>query len=268
MTHFTKAQKQFFDDKGYLLGPAVLSSDQVETLKRRMDGIFDGSIEFPDMLRGVASADVEGNPQLNKIANLFRHERAFGEVIGNSAISSLALDLMEGPVRVWEDQAIAKAPRDQHGVVAWHRDYTYWDHVGPPQLATCWIALDDATVENGCMQVIPGSHKWKLDFHRDEVDNDDPDWVLKRPEVEANAASKAEHCLMKAGHCHFHHCLTLHGSFANTTNHPRRSYILHLMPGNTRRVGDSWNLRMARVEDVPVGEVVQGASYPELAPVG
>lgn len=262
--NFTPEEVQFFRVNGYVAGPRVLSDEQIERLRQRMDGIFGGQVEFPDELRGVADSAVKNNPKLNKLANVFRHDSVFSEMIGNSAVSSLARDLLTPPVRVWEDQAIAKAPGDPHGVVAWHRDYTYWDHVGPPELATCWIALDDATSDNGCMYVIPGSQRWALNFRREEVDNDDPDWVLKHTDIPPAASREPVSCEVKAGHCHFHHCLLLHGSPGNSTDRPRRSYILHLMPGNIRRLGDSWNPRMAKVEEVEVGETIKGPSYPEL----
>ena len=139
----------------------------------------------------------------------------FAEVVGNGAIGTLANDLMESPVRVWEDQSIAKAPGDEFGLVAWHRDYTYWDHVGPPDLATCWIALDDATIANGCMHVIPGSDKWPISYSREDVDNDNHDWALERPDVPEGANLEPAACEVPAGHCHFHHCKLLHGSVGN-----------------------------------------------------
>ena len=259
----TKEQIQFYRDHGYVNGPRVLDDEQIERLKERMDGIFDGSIPFPELFRGVPSG-VKGNPKFNKLVGIFRNDPVFAEVLTNPSISLAAHDLIEEPVRAWEDQAIAKAPGDDHGVVAWHRDYTYWDHVGPPDMTTCWMALDDATIENGCMQVIPDSHKWKLDYKRDDVDHDDPDWVLKRPDLPKGAKLEPMHCQVKAGHCHFHHCLTFHGSPNNLTDQPRRSYILHLLPGQTRRIGNSWNPRMARVEVVEIGQILKGPTYPDL----
>jgi ectoine hydroxylase-related dioxygenase (phytanoyl-CoA dioxygenase family) len=264
---FSTEQIQFFHDKGYLAGPRILSDEQLERFRDRCDAILEGRVDFPKQLLGVASENVEGNPPLRKIANLFRNDPVFAEVVSNPRISALAHDLMAGPVRAWEDQSIAKSPGDAFGEVAWHRDYTYWDHVGPPELATCWIALDDATVENGCMCVMPGSHRWNLDYKRADVDNDNANWVLERPDIPEGADLTPVACEVKAGHCHFHHCLLLHGSTGNRSRSPRRSYILHLMPGTTRRIGDGWNPRMGSIDDVSIGDIVQGPSYPELASV-
>lgn len=263
--HFTAQQIEFYRANGYLPGPRVLSDEEIEILKRRIDEILTGKVPFPDHLMGETTAKSRAKGQLPsvKIVNLFRHDAVFREVLRNSRISALAHDLMEGPVRVWEDQMIYKPAFDGSAAVAWHQDYTYWTQVGPPELGTCWIALDDATAANGCMQVIPGSHRWSFRYSREEVDPANPNWLIERaglrPEEHPPVA-----CEVKAGHCHFHHCLTIHGSFGNRTDNPRRSYILHLMPGSTRRIGDSWNERQGRVEEVGIGEIVRGPSYPEL----
>src|SRR2546423_1120669 len=49
-----------------------------------------------------------------------------------------------------------------HGVVAWHQDYSYWTRTRPMAHLTCWIGLDDATRDNGCLHYVPGSHRWEL----------------------------------------------------------------------------------------------------------
>ena len=110
---------------------------------------------------------------------------------------------------------------------------------------------------------MPGSHRWQLDSGREDADVNDPEWLLKHAQLPDGEILPVP-CEVPAGHCHFHHCLTLHGSYGNKTDNLRRSYVLHLMPGHTRRLGDSWNERMARVEEVEVGEIVCGPQYPEL----
>ncbi len=264
MIHFSAAEIELFHQQGYLAGPRVLDEEQLDSLKARIGDILAGQTDMPEMLMGETAEKSKAKGQLPsvKVVNLFRHDEVFANVYKNETIGSLAHDLMEGPVRVWEDQMIYKPPFEEQAALGWHRDYTFWNHVGPADMATCWIALDDATVDNGCMQVIPGSHRWELDFGREDVDVHDPEWLLRHPQVPEDAEPVP--CEVQAGHCHFHHCLTLHGSYGNKTDNMRRSYVLHLMPGYTRRIGDSWNERMARVENVEVGEVVCGLQYPEL----
>ena len=69
--------------------------------------------------------------------------------------------LLDGAVRFWHDQLFCK-PAHDGGVVAWHQDYSYWTRTTPMAHLTCWIGLDDATTENGCVHYVPGSHRWPL----------------------------------------------------------------------------------------------------------
>ena len=266
--HFSEEQTQTYRERGFLLGPKVLSDEQIVTLTARIDAILEERVDFPDHLKGEASLKIKAKhlPSV-KVVNLFRHDEVFARVWENRAIGALAHDLMTGPFRLWEDQMIYKPAFDRDAVLAWHRDFTFWNHVAPADMGTCWIALDDATIDNGCMHVIPGSHRWELPFTRDDIDIADPDWLLKRPEIPEGADLTPVACAVPAGHCHFHHCQLFHGSYGNRTDNARRSYILHLMPGHTYRVGGNWNERMGDVEVVAVGEIVQGPDYPELPAV-
>lgn len=268
--HLKNDEISHFHTNGFVAGPRVLDNQQIEILKQEINGLLDGSVEHPEHLRGetVKRSRAKGQLPSQKIVNLFRNNAVFAKLLENTTISNLATDLAGESVRVWEDQMIFKPPHEPEAVLAWHRDYTFWDHVGPPKLFTCWIALDDATVENGCMHVIPGSHLWEMPFRREDVDVGNPHWILEHNSIPQGADTSAVPCVVKAGHCHFHHCNTLHGSYGNLTDNPRYSYILHLMPGTTRRLGDSWNDRMARVENVGIGQFLKGSQYPELGKKG
>ena len=266
---FSEDEIEHYQTLGYVKGPRVFSDGQLAALQERIDAILAGEVDFPPHLMGetVKKSGAKGQLPSVKIVNLFRHDPVFAAVIKNTAISVLAHQLMTGPVRLWEDQMIYKPPFDERAVLAWHQDYTFWDQVGPPELGTCWIALDDSTVENGCMYVIPGSHRWVLDYSREDVDTADLNWLFKQAGIPEGADLTPVPCEVEAGCCHFHHCKTFHGSYGNKTDSTRRSYIMHLMPGDTRRQGDNWNERQGDVEIVAVGEVLKGDTYPELAGV-
>tara|TARA_B100000809_G_C15053068_1_gene499636 strand:- start:486 stop:1304 length:819 start_codon:yes stop_codon:yes gene_type:complete len=254
---FSSQQIAFFEENGYLSGPRVFSDDQVDELKSRIDDLITGRVDFPQHLK--AGGDLASA----KIVNLYRHDAVFA-AIDHTPMGTLANDLMTAPVRLWEDQMIMKVPHEGDAALAWHQDCAFWDYVAPAELVTCWIALDDAAVANGCMHVVPGSHRWDLDYHRDELPADDPDWLLNHPDIPAGACVEPVPCEVKAGHCHFHHCRTLHGSYGSTTASLRRSYVLHLLPGNTRRIGQPWNSRMAQMHDIADGALVEGPDFPVL----
>lgn len=264
--HLTPDQIDHYQTHGYVLGPRVLSDDQITRFKQRIDDILHRRVDFPDHLMGQTTekSDAAGQLPSLKIVNIFRHDPVFAEMTRSREVSSLAHDLMAAPVRIWEDQIIFKPPFDEDAVLGWHQDYTFWDHVGPPELGTCWIALDDATVDNGCMHVIPGSHRWPMTYTREDLDVNDPHWLMTQQGIPSDADLTPVPCPVKAGHCHFHHCRTFHGSYGNRSDNPRRSYIMHLMPGTTCRIGDNWNDRMGDTESVPVGQILAGPDYPQL----
>ena len=264
---FSSAEVDFYRINGYLPGPRVLDDDFLQRLRQRFNDILEGRTDYPSELRGVSPKDGPRRSNLNgvKMVNVFRHDPVFAEVLKLESIGALAQDLLEGPIRVWQDQAIMKVPHDETTGLAWHQDYVYNDQIGPPEWLTCWIALDDATVANGCMQIIPQSHRWSVVYSRDEVDPNDMDWLLRRPDIPSGSDLSPVPCEMKAGYCHFHHCRLFHGSYGNKTDNPRRSYIPILMPGNTVRTGSDWNpTRQASVSDIPIGGIVQGPDFPEL----
>lgn len=86
----------------------------------------------------------------------------FHDVLWNPAFVMAAHQLLENKgVRFWHDQLFCK-PAHHGGVVAWHQDYSYWTRTVAMQHLTCWTALDDANVDNGCLHYIRKSHQWGL----------------------------------------------------------------------------------------------------------
>ncbi|MBD0280358.1 MAG: phytanoyl-CoA dioxygenase family protein, partial [Flavisolibacter sp.] len=127
---------------------------------------------------------------------------------------------------------------------------------------TCWCALDDATAENGCLQYIPGSHKWGLlpkpiitgELHgiKDFL-NDEQKAQFERPALAP----------VKAGEAIFHHSLTLHGSGENRSNQPRRAFVVNVFADGV--VSDSDEPLLQGVPVIPKGEKMQGQFFPLLS---
>lgn len=105
-------------------------------------------------------------------------------------------------------------------VVEWHQDLTYFPHTNP-DLVTCLVYLDDATEENGCLQVLPGEH------HR-FFDHANPDGSFAGMITEdflAQSPRKPAPLAAPAGSVIFMHCVLPHASLPNTSAHPRRTLI-------------------------------------------
>jgi hypothetical protein len=104
----------------------------------------------------------------------------------------------------------------------WHQDEAYWPPETVPTSLSVWMPLDEATVESGCMHFIPGSHRSEVRPHR-HIDDDPTVHGLVTDGVDASLAIA---CPIPAGGATAHHCRTLHYAGPNTSNHPRRAYIL------------------------------------------
>ena len=85
-----------------------------------------------------------------------KRNRRFGEHLTNPTIVPIVAELMHtDTVRVWHDQIQVKPPRIG-GPTIWHQDHPYWPVIQPADLVSAWVALEDATIENGCMSMIEG----------------------------------------------------------------------------------------------------------------
>lgn len=127
-------------------------------------------------------------------------------------------------LRVWHDQALFKPPLGNP--TAWHLDNPYWSFYSRDALSI-WIALDDATVENGCLWYVPGSHK-TAEFHRNVgIGTNISELFRVYPEWRSLGTVPAA---CAAGGAVWHNGLCAHGAGANMTNRPRRAMTCAFMP--------------------------------------
>ena len=113
-----------------------------------------------------------------------------------------------------------RKPARVGGALPWHQDEAYWDPSFDYRALACWMPLDPATVESGCMSFIPGSHRGDLRMHH-RFAADYSDHVVYAEGVDSSKAIAAP---AGAGGAVFHHCRTLHSSAPNRSDHARRAY--------------------------------------------
>jgi ectoine hydroxylase-related dioxygenase (phytanoyl-CoA dioxygenase family) len=139
-------------------------------------------------------------------------------------------------VLVWSCGFFIKEPGSK-SYVSWHQDLNYWGLDGDREV-TAWYALTPATIENGCMRFVPGSHRTKDVPHVDSFAKDN---LLTRGQeiaVEVDETS-AVNVLLRAGQASFHHGHMFHASGANTTDARRLGLaIRYIAPSMKQRSGD------------------------------
>ena len=256
----SEEQLAFFHEQGYLAGIRVLSDAQVARLREELHDLTNPAHPGHELFYEYNSNEsVDRSKVLFHALGAWRIAPGFHDILWNPAFTVPAAQLLGGAVRFWHDQLFCK-PAHHGGVVAWHQDYSYWTRTQPMAHLTCWIGLDDATRDNGCLQYIPGSHRWQLlpitglagDMHASES-------VLS---PEQRQAFKPVAIELKRGQCAFHHPLMVHGSYENRTDGPRRAAVINVFRDGVHSASDEPLL--AGVPPGSTGHKMDGKFFPLL----
>jgi len=254
-------QVVFYHEHGYLPGVRVLSDAQVEHLRGELAEFFDPQHAGHELWYEYHTNEAaDANTVLFHALGAWRIKPGFHDVLWHPAFVVPAAQLLGGAVRFWHDQLFCK-PARHGGVVAWHQDYSYWTRTQPIAHLTCWIGLDDSTRENGCVHYVPGSHRWNLlpitglagDMHAIREVLSAEQWAAFNQPVAVE---------LKRGECTFHHGLTIHGSFENRSERPRRATVINAFRDGTYSASEEPLL--TGVPAVPKGQPLGGRFFPLL----
>lgn len=254
-------QLDFFEEYGYVSGVRILVGEQVEVLCKELADLNDPKHSGRELFYEYHSNEsAAAEHVLFHALGAWRVSPGFHDLLWNPAFTIPASQLLGGPVRFWHDQLFCK-PARHGGVVAWHQDYSYWTRTQPLAHLTCWIGLDDSTRENGCLQYIPGSHRWPdLPITGLAGDMDAIHAVLnaeQRRQFDAPAAVE-----LSKGQAAFHHPRLVHGSFANHSGRARRATVINVMRDGVRSATNEPLLHGVPV--IPTGERIGGQFFPLL----
>ncbi|MHB8861415.1 MAG: phytanoyl-CoA dioxygenase family protein [Pirellulaceae bacterium] len=254
-------QITFYEEQGYLPGVRVLTDEQVEALRDELNVFFQpGHVGHELWYEYHSNESADPDAVLFHALGAWRIGRAFHDLLWNPAFTIPASQLLQGAVRFWHDQLFCK-PARHGGVVAWHQDYSYWTRTKPMAHLTCWIGLDDSSIDNGCVHYVPGSHQWPLleitglagDMNAIRNVLTDAQWEQFGHPVAVE---------LKKGECTFHHPLMVHGSFANRTERPRRATVINVVRDGVASATDESLL--SGVPAVGAGKPLGGQFFPLL----
>jgi ectoine hydroxylase-related dioxygenase (phytanoyl-CoA dioxygenase family) len=253
-------QINFYRENGYVAGVRLLTDEQVEALKQELDVVTDPQYEGRSLFYEYNSNE-SSDPDtiLFHALGAWRVKPALHDALWNPRFVMPAAQLLNGPVRFWHDQIFYK-PSYHGGVVAWHQDYSYWTRTIPMAHLSCWIGLDDSTVENGCLHYVPRSHKWNL-LPVTGLAND-MNSIQSVLSEEQQAEFKPVPIELKRGEASFHHPLMVHGSFENKTERPRRAVVLNVFVDGV--VSGSDQPLLEGVPPIPKGCPMNGQFFPLL----
>lgn len=255
-------QVNHFHEYGYVSEIKLLNETQIEVLRNELTEIVDPKHPAHFLFYEFHSNESEDpNSVLFHSLGHWRISKGFHDVLWNPAFLMAAHQLLENkPVRFWHDQLFCK-PAKHGGVVAWHQDYSYWTRTIAMQHLTCWTALDNASVENGCLHYIPKSHKWGL-LDAPSLAGDMNALMHYLSEEQKEMFQKPAAIELKKGYATFHHPLMVHGSYENQSEISRRAFVLNVFADGT--ISNTDKELLAGVPPIAKGKKMEGKFFPLL----
>ncbi len=219
----TREQARDYDERGYFLLEGALPAPEVEALTETIDPFEKRQEDALRDLEGgrffIARAD-----EITFTTHLVLRSALLRRFTSSTLLADLCADLIGPDARLYWDQAVYKKPGTE-SPFPWHQDNGY-AFVEPQQYLTCWIALTDATEDNGCPWVVPGLHRRGTLAH----EYSDIGFVCLRDPAAAVAVPAP------AGSIVVFSSLTPHSTGPNRTDAVRKAYIVQFAPSGAEVV--------------------------------
>ncbi len=232
MTLLTSKQLKDYEDYGFVAPIDVLTLDEANEIKTEIEKIEN---RWPDALNGL------GRNYVHMISPIF------DKVCHNSKILDAVESIIGKDILVGGTTLFIKDP-DNKGFVSWHQDAKY---IGfePHNWVTAWLAVTDANEENGCMRMWSGTHKEKIQEHKDTFNESN---LLTRGQTVQNVPlEKTIPNELKAGQLSLHHPMIVHGSTPNRSNSRRIGFVIQSYIGaNVEQVIGKVYVQQARGTDI------------------
>lgn len=231
MTALHPAQIQAFAREGILFPIRVLSEADAAAARNRFEALEERE-------GGQLRPATRGKPHILL--------PWLSEIVRNPRILD-AVECLIGPdILCWASSFFAKSPGDGN-YVSWHQDSTYWGLSGT-DVVTAWVAFTPSTRDNGCMQVIPGTHTAEQMPHRDT--HDKANMLSRGQEIAVEVDhTKAVDVILQPGEMSLHHIRIAHSSAANHGHERRVGFAIRYIPTRIRQLnGRSTALRVRGVD--------------------
>jgi len=228
----TKEQIDSYQQNGFLVVDNFLNPEELEDWRKNvMEAVRERAGQKMPGKTGKTGEDDGINEDteyfgkvFDQLINLWQTHEGVKRLMTDPRLGEMAATLAGADgIRIWHDQALFKRP--WANPTAWHLDTPFWSFSDRKALSI-WVALDDATLENGCLYFMPGT------FHTTTFKNSpigkNMDGIFEIYPQFASISSAA--APMKAGSCSFHNGLTIHGAGANMTKGIRRAMTCAYMP--------------------------------------
>lgn len=216
----SEEQRLFFRQEGYLAVENLISKSEVDYYSNLYNSFLDNSIDASRY-----RSDLSGSEEKKeKITQIMVPSKLVPELLQkpiHQKSLQIAKELMGNDIELDFDMLINKAP-NTNTITPWHQDAAYWINMPDKRAASCWVAIDHAYKENGCMWYTPKSHLSPILPHSQTGNKG----ALMCNGKEENSVFIE----LQPGSCVFHQGGTLHYSRGNSTDGNRRALITNFRP--------------------------------------
>lgn len=250
-TQLTQQQIDSYQENGFIVIHDFLTPAELEEWREAVDE----AVRQRGKQRILQREEKEREPTYYDYVfvqrvNLWQDNERVQRLILDPDMGKMAADLAktEG-MRIWHDQALIKPP--WANPTGWHLDNPYWSYSSRDTLSI-WVALDDVTLQNGCLYFLPGSHKTAT-FDNVGIGENIADIFRVYPQWKEIMAVPAQ---MKAGSCSFHNGLLAHGAGPNMTPGWRRAMTCSFMPDGSTFNGKQNILSAEQFASYQIGDLL------------
>jgi len=212
-----------FRERGFTSIERITSDEELGWLREVYDWLFAERVQavpggYFDLSRPYDSPGDDLQPQIINPEVRLPELRRTAFWRNGKALAGALLHVEASKLLGWGH--MIRKPARVGESLPWHQDEAYWDPGFAYTALGCWMPLDPATPESGCMRFIPGSHRGVVRTHR-HVGEDPSVHALFTDDVDPNLAVAVP---LEPGGAIFHHCRILHSSGPNRSPHVRRAY--------------------------------------------
>lgn len=254
----TPEQIHGYQENGFIIIEDFLSPAELDTWRKAVTVAVEerAGIKIPG--KNIRTGEADGINEdsdyfakvFDQLLNLWQTNESVKNLMVDQRIGKMASQLSgANGIRIWHDQALIKRP--WANPTAWHLDTPFWSF-SDRRAISIWVALDDATLENGCLFFIPGSHRI-TNFDKITIGRNMDGIFEVYPQLKNSRPVAAP---MKAGSCSFHNGLTVHGANANMTPGFRRAMTCAYMPDGSEFNGEPNILPDAYLHRLKIGDVL------------
>jgi ectoine hydroxylase-related dioxygenase (phytanoyl-CoA dioxygenase family) len=206
----TEAQIAHYHEDGYVIPDFRMPDEAIDAIKVRHAQLLETHPEFRDYCPAI-----------------LQYDEGFADFCRNDDILDMVEQIIGPDIALWNSSFFAK-PAGNGKATPWHQDGEYWP-IRPLATCTAWLAIDDATPENGCLRIIKGSHKDQRLLKHETNPSDDLTLNQELLKTEYDE-SQAVDLVLERGQISLHDVFLAHGSEPNNSGKPRRGMTMRFMP--------------------------------------